>query len=284
MSRARTRRTGPLCVLAIAACLLGGVTETANPTAPPAVAKPRAVPTSAAPTPPEVTIPPAAPAPRDLPVITYLHVPAGFPADPGQHSTAAVTEAVHPPHKLALYDRPGGNPRAYLPREIRGVPVTVPIVARRPGWAAVLLPSVNRRIGWLPARGWTPQLLHDHVVVRVGVRKLEWLRDGVRHGTWTVAVGTERTPTPLGRTFVLGRTGTRGSHYGGVDALVLGAVPDDRDAVAPGLRDAHTGIHAWYNPSAFGRNVSNGCVRMPRAAQEILLHNLTPGTLVTVLS
>jgi hypothetical protein len=283
-SVARTRRTGPVCVLVLASCVLAGVTETTAPApaAPPAVRVARAEP-SPAPTHTVATIPPAAPAPRDLPVITYRHVPGGFPADPEPFSMAAVTEAVHPPRRLAVYDRPGGRPRAFLPRDIRGVPVTVPIVERRPGWAAVLLPSVNRRIGWLPAKGWTAHALRDHVVVRRGAHSLEWLRDGVRRGKWTVAVGSRRTPTPLGRTFVFGRTGTVGDHYAGVDALVLGAVPDDREAVAPGLRDAHTGIHGWYRSSAFGRSISNGCVRMPRDGQETLLRNLAPGTLVTVV-
>jgi lipoprotein-anchoring transpeptidase ErfK/SrfK len=52
--------------------------------------------------------------------------------------------------------------------------------------------------------------------------------------------------------------------------------------VAPGLRDAHTGIHAWYRPSVFGRSVSNGCIRMPRAAQETLLNHIAPGTTLVV--
>jgi hypothetical protein len=284
-SLARTHRTGPVCVLVLASCVLAGVSRMTLPPAPPAVAAPRPAATPVpTPTRTVATIPPAVPAPHDLPVIDYRHVPGGFPADPEQGSTAGITEAVRPPRRLALYDRPGGRPRAFLPRSILSVPVTAPIVARRPGWAAVLLPSVNRRIGWLPTRGWTARPLHDQVIVRLSTRSLEWLRDGRPRGSWTVAIGASRTPTPLGRTFVLGRTGTRGSHYGGVDALVLGAVPDDREAVAPGLKDAHTGIHSWYRTSVFGHDISNGCLRVPRAGQEILLHNLAPGTPVVVLS
>ena len=216
-------------------------------------------------------------------MISYRHVPSGFPADPAPSSTAAVTEGLHPPRRLALYSAPGGRPLAFLPPSIRGVSITVPIVERRAGWVAVLLPSVNRRIGWLPAHGWAPRPLGDQLVVRRRTHELVWLRAGVHRQSWTVAIGSTRTPTPLGRTFVLGRTGTRGAAYAGLDALVLGAVPDDREAVAPGLRDAHTGIHAWYRSSAFGRSISNGCVRMPRAAQRTLLAHLAPGTPVTVL-
>jgi lipoprotein-anchoring transpeptidase ErfK/SrfK len=229
-------------------------------------------------------IPVAAKAPAGLPVITYTHVPTGFPDDPEQTSAAALTEGLHATKKLPLYDKPGGKPLAFLPPTIRGVTVVVPIVKRQPGWVAVLLPSVNRRVGWLPGTGWESRELRDQLVVKLATHELTWLRDGVRKDSWTVAIGTKKTPTPLGRTFVLGRTGTHGSVYAGLDAIVLGAVPDDRDAVAPGLQNAHTGIHSWYSKSVFGHNVSNGCVRVPQPGQRDLLENIHAGTPVVVLA
>lgn len=279
MSLARTRRTAPVCVLVLSFCVIAGLNDAprasrARPPVP-AVARIAAEPATG--------VAPIKAPPRDLPVISYRHVPGGFPADPGPADTAPITEGLHPIGKLALYDAPGGDPRAFLPPDILGVEVTVPIVERQPGWVAVLLPSINRRIGWLPATGWRAQPLRDQLVVRVERHELTWLHDGVRRKSWTVATGSDRTPTPPGRTFVLGRTDTEGSAYGGLDALVLGAVPDDRDAVAPGLRDAHTGIHSWYDASAFGRSVSNGCVRVPRNGQRTLLDHIGPGTPVVVL-
>jgi hypothetical protein len=283
VSLARTRRTAPVCALVLSFCVIAGLSRAASREAAP-VAPPAAAPmeTEKPAEPVKAPIKPVK-APKTLSTITYRHVPGGFPADPGQADPTPLTEGLHAPRKLPLYDAPGGRPRAFLPPDIRGVEVTVPIVARRPGWVAVLLPSVNRRIGWLPASGWHSRPLRDQLIVRRGTHELTWLRDGVREGSWTVAIGSTRTPTPLGRTFVLGRTGTHGAVYAGKDALVLGAVPDDRDAVAPGLRDAHTGIHAWYRRSAFGRSVSNGCVRLPAAAQQTLLDHIGPGTPVIVL-
>ncbi len=242
---------------------------------------PAAPPSAAAPPPPAP--PRAAPAPRDLPKIVYSRTPRGFPADPAPASLVAVTEGLHPERKLAVYDAPGGRPRAFLPRSISGLSVVVPIVARRTGWVAVLLPSANRRIGWLPETGWSPRPLRDQLLVRRAKHELTWLRDGRPRATWRVSVGSASTPTPLGRTFVLGRTGTRGSVYAGLDALVLGAVPEDRAALAPGLRDAHTGIHGWTRSSAFGRSVSNGCVRLPPKAQRTLLRQVGPGTVVHIV-
>ena len=269
-----------MCVLALSFFVIAGLNKATA--APPAKPLPAAV--AKIGVKPVVKAAIAGPAPKDLTVITYRHVPGGFPADPGQAEVAPITEGLHATRKLPLYDAPGGKPRAFLPPDILGAEVTVPIVERQPGWVAVLLPSVNRRIGWLPATGWQPRSLRDQLVVRLERHELTWLHDGVRQESWTVATGSDRTPTPRGRTFVLGRTETEGSVYGGLDALVLGAVPDDRDAVAPGLRDAHTGIHSWHSASAFGRSVSNGCVRVPRDGQRTLLAQIGPGTPVVVLT
>lgn len=228
------------------------------------------------------TAPPAAAAPADLPVVDYWNVPVGFPVDPGSSSTGAVTEGLHPARKLPAYDAPGGRPRAFLPTTIGGEPVVVPIVARRTGWVAVLLPSVNRRTAWLPARGWSLRPLRDQLVLRRRAHELTWWRDGVRQGSWTVSVGAAATPTPLGRTFVLGTTTPKGAVYAGLDALVLGSVPDDGGSVSAALRGAHTGIHSWYNDDSFGLSVSNGCIRVPRAGLRKLLKNIAAGTVVIV--
>ncbi|MDT5031452.1 MAG: hypothetical protein QOC94_1623 [Actinoplanes sp.] len=228
-------------------------------------------------------VPAAAPAPHGLPVVDYAGAPPGLPDDPDPRSTVAVTEGVHPASRRVLYDAPGGVPRAYLPPFINGVPVTVPIVARRPGWVAVLVPSVNRRMGWLTTTGWTLRSLPDQLVVRLRAHELTWLRDGVRRTSWTVATGSPATPTPVGRTFVLGRAPGAGAAYGGLDVLALGSVPENRDSLPASLRGAHTGIHSWYSTSSFGRSVSNGCIRVPRDGQRTLLDHLTPGTTLTVL-
>ena len=228
-------------------------------------------------------VPAAAPAPPGLPVIDYRSAPRGLPADPAPRSTATVADGLHPTLPLIVYDAPGGKPLAFLPPSISGESVTVPIVSKRPGWVAVLLPSVNRRTGWLTTRGWSARSLRDHLVVRRRTHELIWLRDGIRRASWTVAVGAPATPTPLGRTFVLGRTATSGSAYAGLDALALGSVPESRRTLPWGLRGGHTGIHSWYRSNAFGRSISNGCIRVPPAGLRVLLRNIAAGTTVTVI-
>jgi lipoprotein-anchoring transpeptidase ErfK/SrfK len=141
---------------------------------------------------------------------------------------------------------------------------------------------MNRSIGWLPPDGWKIHQLHDQIVVHRGAFRLTWLRDGAEQQSWTVTVGAPATQTPLGRTFVIGRSTQPDKVYAGLDVLALGAVPDDKNAVAKGLADAHTGIHAWYR-NEFGLRISNGCVRMPPAAQKVLLDQIVPGTSVVIL-
>ncbi|GAA4601890.1 hypothetical protein GCM10023107_58390 [Actinoplanes octamycinicus] len=222
--------------------------------------------------------------PAGLPVITYADGPEKLPADPDQHSTVAPTEGLHPATKVALYDAPGGKPRAYLPPEISGLRTVVPIVARDRGWVAVLVPSVNRRIGWVPPGDYAVETLRDHLIVEVSRHTLRWLRDGEEQKRWTVATGAKQTPTPLGRTYVMGTTPMKGDIYLGLRALVLGSIPEEPDKMASAFQLAHTGIHAWYKDSVFGHSVSNGCVRMPGPAQQKLIEEIPAGTAITVLA
>lgn len=237
-------------------------------------------PARSAPAPSVIPVPPA---PADLPVLDYFkRPPKGFPADSEQESTAPITQALHPTGKLALYDAPGGKPLAYAAATISGVPLIMPIVGEKQGWRSVILPSVNRSVGWAPPTGWQAVELHDQLVVHLKTHQLVWLHDGERVHEWTAALGTSRTPTPRGRTFVLARTPSQGKVYAGVDVLALGAVPDHPEAVADGLAGAHTGIHAWYDPSVFGKNTSNGCIRVSKAAQQQLV-GVPAGTEVLVI-
>ncbi|MER5704572.1 L,D-transpeptidase [Micromonospora sp. NPDC002296] len=273
--------------LLLAAALLAGRAATPDPVrpAPPPAADPaeNAAPTEdAAPT--DEPVPAAAPAPATLPVVDYDPAPTGFPADPHPLDATPLTEGLRPSRNVAAYDAPGGRPLAFLAPTINGVKLTVPIVERRTGWTAVLLPSANRRLAWLPPgddRSVVP--LRDQIVVERRQHRLTWHRDGRAMKSWPVSLGMPGQSTPLGRTFVLGRTPPPEAVYGGVDVYALGAVPDDPDAVPAGLRGAHIGVHSWHNDDTLGENVTNGCIRLTRSAQRQLLAEVPPGTGVLVV-
>ncbi|MFE9652443.1 L,D-transpeptidase [Micromonospora sp. NPDC006431] len=250
----------------------GGVAPVDTPTEPPAPTRTAAE-----------SVPPAAPAPADLPVVTYEPAPVGFPADPGTGDLRPLSEGLTPSRRVAAYDALGGRPLAFLAPTISGVPLTTPIVERRAGWTAVLLPSANRRIAWLPAGGWTTVGLPDQLVVERSSHRLTWYRNGRVVRSWAVSLGKPGQSTPLGRTFILGRTPPPQSVYGKVDIFALGAIPDDPDAVPTGLRGAHIGLHSWYTDATLGKDVTNGCIRLTRSGQRQLLAELPAGTSVVVV-
>ena len=161
-------------------------------------------------TPSVAPVPEVAPAPPDLPEISYWRAASGFPQDSAPHSLEAVAEGLRPDKRIAVYDAPGGQARAFLPRTIRGMPVTGPIGERQPGGLAGLMPSINRRIAWVPEAAGDVRPLRDQLVVDLSESRLTWLRDGRRHGYWKVAVGSSRTPTPRGRPNGVGRPPTPG--------------------------------------------------------------------------
>ncbi|WBC17323.1 L,D-transpeptidase [Micromonospora sp. WMMA1998] len=270
-------------LLLVAALLVGRALSATAPPPAPTVAGPPTPPPASPSLSPMESVPPAAPAPADLPVVTYDPAPRGFPADPAPADTSPLGEGLRPDRNVAAYDAPGGRPLAFLAPTISGVRLTVPIVERRAGWTAVLLPSANRTVGWLPSGGWTTVALRDQILVERRTHRLTWNRDGRAVRSWPVSLGMSGQLTPLGRTFVLGRTPPPQDVYGGVDIFALGAIPDDPDAVPTGLRGAHIGLHSWYNDDTLGENVTNGCIRLTRSAQRQLLAELEPGTSLVVV-
>ncbi|MFG1838026.1 L,D-transpeptidase [Micromonospora sp. NPDC049175] len=283
------RRRGPWVAAAIAvptllvAALLVGQALTPGTTAPDRrIAAADPTPSSAEQSPDE-SIPPAAPAPAGLPVVDYDPAPGGFPTDPATLDTTPLTEGVHPTRRIAAYDAPGGRPRAFLEPMISGVDLTMPIADRRAGWTAVLLPSANRRLAWLPPGGFDTVALRDQIVVERKAHRLTWYRAGTAVRSWEVSLGQSGQETPLGRTFVLGRTPPPEEVYGGVDIYALGAVPDDPESVPAGLRGAHIGVHTWQDDDELGENTTNGCIRLTRSGQRELLAEVRPGSSVVVV-
>jgi hypothetical protein len=239
-------------------------------------------PVTTAPSTSEPSIPAAVP-PDDLPVVDYDPAPGGFPTDPDPMSTVRLGEGLHPTARIATYDAPGGRPRAFLKPNLAGVELTMPIVDRRSGWAAVLLPSANRTVAWVPPGDWTTVPLRDQIIVERKAHRVTWLRDDKPVQSWRASLGETATPTPLGRTFVLGRSALIGRVYADTDVWALGAVPDDPDAVPSGLRGAHIGLHTWYNDDDLGKNTTDGCIRITKSGQRRLLAEVRPGTELVVV-
>lgn len=254
-------------VLAVLAMSSSCGTDDPPPAAPPATSP--AAPSPA--TPPEKIKPaPVSPAQMaKLPIATTYATLRRAPRDPRPFGTASGI-IVHPKGKQVIYSRPGGPPVAVLPPTQLEDPTWVPVVQTLPGWARILLPSrPNRSTGWIhTGDGGVRTARSTHRVrVDLAARRLRLFDAGRRTGSWAVAVGTDRTPTPAGRTFLLASVSPEHPTYSPL-FLALGAHSGALRTFAGG--PATIALHGWPDRAAFGREVSYGCVRVPAAALRAL--------------
>jgi L,D-transpeptidase-like protein len=207
---------------------------------------------------------------------TYTEL-TGAPADP---DPAGITNGlvVHPVRETPVREAPDGRPIARMETTQFG-DTWLPVIAEQPGWVQVLLPSKpSGSTGWMRAddveRAITPYVIRVHL----GAKKLELVRDGKVAKEWSVGIGTTETPTPTGRTFLLGAFSNPNETYSPV-FLPLGVHSPTLDSFGGG--PGTVAIHTWPDASSFGAAVSNGCIRVPGDALQQLAE-VPLGTLVII--
>jgi lipoprotein-anchoring transpeptidase ErfK/SrfK len=215
--------------------------------------------------------------PGEVPVSsTYTEV-TGAPADPDPTGTTDGL-VVHPIRETPVRDAPDGRPIARMETTQFG-DTWLPVIAEQPGWVQVLLPSKpSNSTGWIRAddveRAITPYVIRVHL----GAKKLQLVQDGEVADEWSVGIGTPETPTPTGRTFLLGAFTNPNETYSDV-FLPLGVHSPTLDSFGGG--PGTVAIHAWPDASSFGNAVSNGCIRVPNDALQKLA-KVPLGTLVII--
>ncbi len=216
----------------------------------------------------------------DLTTLVASTTSAKLPRAPKDTEPSATTDGtvVHPRRTLPVYAAPGRRAFAKIaPQQMNDT--WLPVVARREGWTQVLLPSrPNSSTGWLRTAQLEERRTPYVVRVHVGARRLELLRGGEQVGSWSVAVGAPETPTPTGRTFLLGSIVDEGQSYSPL-ILPLGSHSDTLDTYGGG--PGTVALHGWPDTSVFGQAVSHGCVRVPADALE-QLRQVPLGTLVII--
>lgn len=194
-----------------------------------------------------------------LPASTTMSTIKAAPRDPAPDQATA-GEVVHPRSMRAVYTRPGGKAFAKVGPEQFGE-TWLPVIAEKPGWVQVLLPSKpNHSTGWMTDKGLDRAHSRFTVEVHLGSRTLELFEDRVRVGSWSVAVGAGDTPTPTGRTFLLGQLVDADQSFSPV-ILPLGTHSQTLDSYGGG--PGTVAIHGWTDPSVFGQAISHGCIRVP---------------------
>ncbi|HWI44008.1 MAG TPA: L,D-transpeptidase [Nocardioides sp.] len=167
---------------------------------------------------------------------------------------------VHPRRVVPLYDQPDGKPFAKIGPHQFG-DTWLPVITRNRDWVQVLLPSrPNGSTGWIESSQVQEAISHDLIRVHLGSRSMELFRNGKHVGRWAVAVGASSTPTPTGRTFVLGQVEDDQQPFSPV-ILPLGSHSDTLDTFGGG--PGTVAIHGWTDPSVFGKAISHGCIRVP---------------------
>jgi lipoprotein-anchoring transpeptidase ErfK/SrfK len=209
--------------------------------------------------------PPTGGRPAPLPQATTFTTLSGIPQDAAS-ATAGDGTVVHPTTSVSVSAVPGGPPVAVLPSTQLGSPTWVPVVETKSGWQRVLLPSrPNHAAGWVKTGGAEFQTAHSPYVIKVDIsaRRLTLVKSGQRLGTWAVAVGATKTPTPTGRTFVLASLAPAKPTYSPL-ILPIGAHSPTLDTFGGG--PGTVAFHGWPQQSVFGKAVTNGCVRVPSDA------------------
>ena len=185
---------------------------------------------------------------------------------------------VHPNRMVALYDEPDGTAFAKIGRKQFG-DTWLPVVTRNRDWVQVLLPSKpNGSTGWIRSSEVAEAHSRFLVKVRLGSRTLEFYESNELVGSWSVAIGAKKTPTPVGRTFVLGQIEDDKQPFSPV-ILPLGSHSATLDSYGGG--PGTVALHGWTNPDVFGQAISHGCVRVPDDALD-LLRTVPTGTPVMV--
>ena len=204
-----------------------------------------------------------------LPKATTFTTVSQTPLDTDPFAVPSGT-VVHPTVQRVVYAGPEGQPIAILPSTQLGAPTWVPVIRSVPGWQQILLPSrPNRATGWISTDTGGLQIAHSDYLIRVeaAAHRVTVLRGGHMVARWTAAVGTAKTPTPLGRTFTLAMLVPAHPTYSRL-LFPLGAHSDVLKTFAGG--PATIALHTWPSSKVFGHAVTHGCVRVPARALRLL--------------
>jgi len=190
-------------------------------------------------------------------------------------------------HGVSLFSSPGVP---YAPRPAmanpthEGLSVVFLVLEDHGPWLKVRVSlRPNGLVAWVKRSEVALRTVPNKVVVEVGARRVT-----VWHGSQmlmreTVAVGTDRTPTPTGRFFVDGivqlpyDTGPYGAYQVSVSGFsdVLQSFGGGNGQIA---------LHGTNRPDKLGQAVSNGCVRLDNASITKLAELAPTGTPVVILA
>ncbi len=182
-------------------------------------------------------------------------------------TTFLVADAVGPTVDLfSAPDVPLDGGRTMQNPTHEGLPVVFLVLEEQGPWLHVRVSQrPNGLVAWVQREEVSLRTVPNKVVVEVAARRVT-----VYHGDAvllqeTVAVGSDRTPTPLGSFFVDGivKVPTDTGPYGAYQVSVSG-FSDVLQSFGGGV--GQIALHGTNRPDLLGQPISNGCVRLTNEA------------------
>ncbi|WP_214466729.1 L,D-transpeptidase [Microbacterium flavescens] len=241
----------------------------------------------------------AAPTPSASPTVTVTPTPSptptptGFPANTATYDVTQLPQVnvfavipqlpvdddpfTEPTGETALavgigapvWADPAAEPVAYVPREFPYDGTTMPVVERQDHWVRVLLtgrqavPSkgdASQVSGWL--RVQDVEFASTDAVVEVGIaaRTVDIVRNGTAERIATdFGWGTDVTPTPLGRTYIMTTRVVPEFWYTRGHPIIYLAV---QSPTLDGFGGADAAVTAFHYHDERSGPISNGCIRL----------------------
>lgn len=187
---------------------------------------------------------------------------------------------------IRVHRRAGGGASRRLKQrrtaEGRRLPLVFLVKRRRAGWVQAYLPTrPNLSTGWLKASDVTLAVTSFRVKIQLDSHRMTLLKAGKPMLRAKIAKGRAISPTPTGRYYVtdLLRPPDPDGFYGPY-ALGLSAHSPVYTSFAGG--DGQVGVHGTNRPSALGRDVSSGCIRVSNRVITRLAKLLPVGTPIDI--
>lgn len=152
-------------------------------------------------------------------------------------------------------------------------------------WLKVSAPiRQNGGVGYVPASIIDRRFLHDwKIKIEIGKRQLTLTRGNEVILTEKVAVGTTKTPTPVGTFYTVDIVKPKRPNgpYGAFAYGISGFSPVYQKF---GAGDGRIGIHGTNDPAKLGTAASNGCIRISNAAITKMRNMLPLGVPVEIVA
>ncbi len=165
-----------------------------------------------------------------------------------------------------------------------GLAVVFLVLEEQPEYLKVRVSSrPNGMVAWVKRDQVTLREVPNRVLVEVGASRVTVFHGDEVIFQETAAMGSERTPTPLGSFFVDGIVDVEYDHgpYGAYQISVAGF---SEVLTSFGGGNGQIAIHGTNRPELIGQPVSNGCVRLTNEAITALAWLAPTGTPVEIVA